>query len=190
VSLYARLPDKQRPPDRLLLRCRRTQGGPSVRGGGALSLSYSAFHHLQSVADPEGMPGMHRHTLRFRQLQVYVYVFRGKKINIHVKLSKPNQEQQRTRASMPSVRQAHAATRSTLPMRCATADGRTHARTELRETRIASSTRHSRVVVSPCVVPPLRSRSRHRSQVTRSPNVPALPSLLHASPLSAPAGDI
>jgi hypothetical protein len=43
------------------------------------------------VADPEGMSGMHRHTLRFWQLQVYVYVFRGKKINLHVKLSKPNQ---------------------------------------------------------------------------------------------------
>jgi hypothetical protein len=44
-----------------------------------------------TVADPHGMPGMHRHTLQFRQLQVHVYVFRGKKINIHVKLSKPNQ---------------------------------------------------------------------------------------------------
>jgi hypothetical protein len=39
-------------------------------------------------------------------------------------------------------------------------------------------------------LPPLRSRSRHRSQVTRSPNIPTLPSLFYASPLSAPAGDI
>jgi hypothetical protein len=52
-------------------------------------------------------------------------------------------------------------------MRCATADGRTHTQTELRDTRIASSTRHSRVVVSPCVVPPLRSRSRHHSQTVQ-----------------------
>jgi hypothetical protein len=47
--------------------------------GGAVSACGSL-----ALADPQGMH-------RFRQLQVYVYVFRGKKTNIHIKLSKPNQ---------------------------------------------------------------------------------------------------